>query len=36
MPGTPAPQDPRAVVTTSMRLGQELLAVPRDQRGADW
>jgi hypothetical protein len=30
------PDDPRALVTSVMRRGQELLAVPREQRDLDW
>jgi hypothetical protein len=35
----PAPcdsRDARAMVATTMRLGQELLAVPREERTLDW
>jgi hypothetical protein len=35
----PAPcdlRDPRAMVATTMRLGQELLAVAREERTLDW
>jgi hypothetical protein len=35
----PAPcnsRGPRAIVTTTMRLGQEFLAVPREERTLDW
>jgi hypothetical protein len=35
----PAPcdsRDPRAIVATTIRLGQELLAVPREERTLDW
>jgi hypothetical protein len=34
----PAPCDSResAMVATTMRLGQELLAVPREERTLDW
>jgi hypothetical protein len=38
-PEIPAPcdsRDPREIVAATMRLGQELLAVPRDERTLDW